>query len=455
VDFGSAGTVAAFTSAGIEVTYCVVTNGDAGGSDRSMSRSDMASLRQDEQRAAAALVGVTDVRFLGHPDGMVQATPELRRDISRVIRQVKPGRVITQSPERNWEFIFASHPDHMAAGEAAVCAVYPDARNPFAHTELLDVERLEPWTVGELWIMGPGDGRPAVAVDTTATVERKVAADVPQEPDLRPRRRVRARALRRADRRRVGGTAPGRLRRDVPRHPHPLTVAGDTAGTWVVLQHVAHEGPGAIAPAIRMSGGDMRVVRIDLGEHVPTPEEASDMAGLVVMGGPMGVHDPLPWLIEERALLGAAVEASLPVLGVCLGAQQLAAALGGEVFTGPQPECGVGEVHLTNEALHDPVFGPAPTPLPCVHWHGDTFGLPSGAVRLAGNEAYENQAFRVGDRAYGLQFHVEVTGSLVAHWAHHLPAGVFIRTSDVAHVSREGEGIVRRFAALGAPGRAA
>jgi LmbE family N-acetylglucosaminyl deacetylase len=182
VDFGSAGTVAAFTSAGMDVTYCIVTNGDAGGSDREMSRSEMAALRQDEQRAAAAQVGVTDVRFLGHPDGMVQATPELRRDISRVIRAVRPERVITQSPERNWDFIFASHPDHLAAGEAAVCAVYPDARNPFAHPELLQDEGLEPWTVHELWIMGPAGPNASnatdasIAVETTATVDRKIAA---------------------------------------------------------------------------------------------------------------------------------------------------------------------------------------------------------------------------------------------------------------------------------------
>jgi len=179
VDFGSAGTVAAFTSAGLEVTYCIVTNGEAGGSDRSMSRAEMAALRQDEQRAAAATVGVTDVRFLGHPDGQVEASRALRRDISRVIRQVTPERVVTQSPERNWDVIYASHPDHLAAGEAAVCAVYPDARNPFAHPELLDDEGLEPWTVPELWVMGPvGSSGPSagIAVDTTATVQRKVAA---------------------------------------------------------------------------------------------------------------------------------------------------------------------------------------------------------------------------------------------------------------------------------------
>jgi LmbE family N-acetylglucosaminyl deacetylase len=182
VDFGTAGTVAAFTKAGLEVTYCIVTDGDAGGSDRSISRRDMAALRQREQRAAASEVGVSDVRFLGYPDGQLQPTIALRRDISRVIRQVKPERVVTQSPERRWDFIFASHPDHLAAGEAAVCAVYPDARNPFAHPELLNDEGLEPWTVNELWIVSATE--PNLAVETTTTIERKVAALLCHESQL-------------------------------------------------------------------------------------------------------------------------------------------------------------------------------------------------------------------------------------------------------------------------------
>jgi GMP synthase-like glutamine amidotransferase len=215
-----------------------------------------------------------------------------------------------------------------------------------------------------------------------------------------------------------------------------------------VLQHVPYEGPGALVRAIRETGADLQLVRIHSGDAVPCPDDVGAIAGLVVMGGPMGVHDDLPWLEAERVLLRAATGAGLPVLGVCLGAQQLAAALGAHVLAGAEPEYGVGEVHLTADALTDPVFGEAPTPLPCVHWHGDTFSLPTGAVRLAGNEAYENQAFRVGARAYGLQFHVEVTGSLVAHWGPHLPPHVFIRAPDVAHVSRAGEGIVRRFIAL-------
>lgn len=173
VDFGAAGTVARFTSAGVNVAYCIVTDGDAGGSDREMPRDVMAEIRREEQRKAAAEVGVTDVTFLGHPDGRVTASIELRRDISRVIRQFKPQRVLTQSPERLWDRIFASHPDHLAAGEAAICAVYPDSRNPFAHPELLE-EGLEPHTVDELWMMVMAES--TIAVDTTAVFDRKLAA---------------------------------------------------------------------------------------------------------------------------------------------------------------------------------------------------------------------------------------------------------------------------------------
>jgi len=143
----------------------------------------------------------------------------------------------------------------------------------------------------------------------------------------------------------------------------------------------------------------------------------------------MSVHDDLAWLADERALLRRAVEAGRPVLGVCLGPSQLAAALGASVTMGPAPEYGVGEVHLTAEAFSDPVFAPPPRRSRACTGTGTLSPLPEGAVRLAGNAAYENQAFRIGDRAYGLQFHVEVTASLVAHWgppppARRLPTGV-------------------------------
>ena len=175
VDFGAAGSVAVWVSSGIEVHYCVVTDGDAGGFDPAVPRTEIGGIRRAEQRAAAAAVGVSDVTFLGYPDGALFVTHELRRDISRVIRQVRPQRVVTQSPERNFERIYASHPDHLAAGEAALCAVYPDARNPFAHVALAD-EGLDPWTVTEVWLMGALSRGPSTYVDITAALDKKVAA---------------------------------------------------------------------------------------------------------------------------------------------------------------------------------------------------------------------------------------------------------------------------------------
>jgi LmbE family N-acetylglucosaminyl deacetylase len=137
----------------------------------------MRRVRRAEQRAAAAAVGVTDVRFLGYPDGRLYVTHELRRDIVRVIRQVRPQRVLAQSPERDWTRIGASHPDHLAAGEATVAAVYPDARNEFAHPELLAHEGLEAHTVPDLWLMAAPAGRGQVRyVDVTDGFDRKLAA---------------------------------------------------------------------------------------------------------------------------------------------------------------------------------------------------------------------------------------------------------------------------------------
>jgi LmbE family N-acetylglucosaminyl deacetylase len=120
---------------------------------------------------------VTDITFLGYPDGRLTPSIELRRDISRVIRVKQPQRVITQSPVRSFTRIFASHPDHLAAGEATLCAVYPDSRNPFAHRELLEVEGLEPYSVAEVWMSAAGAaGVDVQVVDVTATADRKLAA---------------------------------------------------------------------------------------------------------------------------------------------------------------------------------------------------------------------------------------------------------------------------------------
>lgn len=173
VDFGAAGTVARLTDAGVDVTYCIVTDGDAGGFDPSISRPGMAALRREEQTAAAKEVGVHQLIFLGEPDGRLQPTLDLRRRIAAIIRRVRPHVVITQSTERNLARIYASHPDHLATAEATLCAVYPDARNPFAFPDLLEAG-LEPWTVGQVWVMG--GPAPDHAVDITDQVERKMRA---------------------------------------------------------------------------------------------------------------------------------------------------------------------------------------------------------------------------------------------------------------------------------------
>jgi len=174
VDFGAGGTVAKFTATGVQVSYCIITSGDAGGFDPSVARSDIPGIRQAEQRAAGEALGVTDVTFLGYKDGELMVTHELRRDISRVIRRVQPQLMLIQSPERNWARIPASHPDHLAAGEAAIFAIYPDARNQFAHTSLFDDEGLEPWTVKEVWVMGHPDADHFI--DVTDFFDQKIAA---------------------------------------------------------------------------------------------------------------------------------------------------------------------------------------------------------------------------------------------------------------------------------------
>ncbi|HWC34732.1 MAG TPA: PIG-L deacetylase family protein [Mycobacteriales bacterium] len=180
VDFGLAGTVATWTDAGIEVSYCMVTSGDAGGFDPSVPRDQIAGIREAEQRAAAKEVGVSDLRFLGYPDGQLEVSLDLRRDIARVIREVRPQRVVCQSPERNWERIYGSHPDHLAAAEATMCAVYPDSRNPFTFADTIG--HLEAWTVREVWLSAGGKANHYV--DITQQFERKVQALLRHESQI-------------------------------------------------------------------------------------------------------------------------------------------------------------------------------------------------------------------------------------------------------------------------------
>jgi GMP synthase-like glutamine amidotransferase len=233
-------------------------------------------------------------------------------------------------------------------------------------------------------------------------------------------------------------------------------------GRWVVLQHVAFEGPGTIADVAREHGAEVDIIRLFDGATVPTVDQVD---GLVVMGGPMGALSDAkhPYLADERALLADCVSQDVPVLGVCLGAQLLATALGAPLFRLGAAEIGVGHVRLTAEGLDDPVVG---TPLregllptvdrelvEVVHWHRDTFALPHGAVRLARTGSTPNQAFRVGRNAYGFQFHVEASEGWRAAAEPHWPADVPLRADDIARVERTGRPMLEAFFRVALGGR--
>lgn len=173
-EFWAGGTIAGWTDAGVAVTYCVLTDGETGGYDTSVSRADMPRMRRAEQQKAAALLDVKDIRFFGLAEGELRPDDlQLRRELVRLIRAVRPQRVITWSPEWNWQRFRSCHPDHRATGEIALSAVYPDAGNQFAHLSLRE-EGLEAWTVREAWLINS----PQVNhyVDITEMFERKVAA---------------------------------------------------------------------------------------------------------------------------------------------------------------------------------------------------------------------------------------------------------------------------------------
>ncbi len=182
----------------------------------------------------------------------------------------------------------------------------------------------------------------------------------------------------------------------------------------LILQHIVCEPPAAYEDELLERGLQLRRVRLDEGDRLP---DWRRFAGIVAMGGPMGAYDEAahPWLHAEKRLIADAVHAGTPYWGVCLGAQLLAASLGASVTPGPRPEVGVGPVQLTDGAAHDPVFTAAPGAFDALHWHGDTYVLPPGAVRLACSSQYEQQAFAFR-RAYGLQFHLEVTPALARQW---------------------------------------
>ncbi len=174
IDFGAAGTVAGWAAAGAVVTYCIMTSGDAGGFDDA-HRPDIVDMRSAEQEAAASLVGVQDIRWLGYRDGYLQADHELICDVVRVMREVRPDVVVAMHPERSWDRLQKSHPDHLACGEAVTRAVYPAVENPFAYPELAEAG-LEAFKVAWLWFYGAPLERENHFVDISSHVDEKLAA---------------------------------------------------------------------------------------------------------------------------------------------------------------------------------------------------------------------------------------------------------------------------------------
>jgi GMP synthase (glutamine-hydrolysing) len=226
-----------------------------------------------------------------------------------------------------------------------------------------------------------------------------------------------------------------------------------------VLQHVAEEGPSLIAVALEREAIAVEVTRVDLGE--PVPKDLGPAGGLVVLGGPMGVYeaDRYLHLRDELRLIEGAMHAGAPVLGVCLGSQLLAAALGARVAPAPTKEIGWFPVTSKPHAAADALFGSLPSRFEALHWHGDVFDLPAGATSLAFSAKTEHQAFRYGNRAYGLLFHLEATSAqveaMVAACAQELAGARVLPEELLATTRRQAEpaaeigvALFRRWAAL-------
>ncbi|HEY3110410.1 MAG TPA: type 1 glutamine amidotransferase [Chloroflexota bacterium] len=193
----------------------------------------------------------------------------------------------------------------------------------------------------------------------------------------------------------------------------------------LVLQHEPLDGPGYLGDALAGRGAGLQVVRLDLGEPLPDP---SGYDALLVLGGEMNVYQEAEhsWLVEENRAIQAALADEKALLGVCLGGQLLAKALGAPIHLGATPEIGLIRVSLTDTGRADRLFSGLAEGLEVVAWHQDTFAIPAGAVVLASSAGCANQAFRFGRRAYGLQFHPEVTPAMLAAWlsaAEPLPDG--------------------------------
>ena len=213
----------------------------------------------------------------------------------------------------------------------------------------------------------------------------------------------------------------------------------------VVFQHLPCEHPGIWRDFLREDGVDVTTVELDVGDAIPSLDGAD---ALLVFGGPMNVdeHDRFSWLAPETATIREAALGGMPIVGVCLGGQLLARALGAPVRRSPQPEVGLLDVDLTDAGTADPLFAGWPRRAAVVQWHSDTFALPEGATLLATSAACRHQAFRFGAHAYGLQFHPEVTADMVAEWA---------EVPEYAEAMRLMEGAAREGPFAGVPAAAA
>ncbi len=184
----------------------------------------------------------------------------------------------------------------------------------------------------------------------------------------------------------------------------------------LVFQHVSHESPGRLGEL--MSGGGFEIHTVNLGAGDPVPANADDFPVLVVMGGPMNVYesDKHPYLVPETRFVGEFIKSGRAVMGICLGAQIMAVALGAGVSPGISKEIGWHDIELTDKAAGDPVFSHFSRREKVFQWHGDTFETPRGADNLASSRDFPNQAFRYGKKAYALQFHLETDGEMVRRW---------------------------------------
>ena len=205
-----------------------------------------------------------------------------------------------------------------------------------------------------------------------------------------------------------------------------------------VIQHVAFEGPGAIGEWVRERGHLVTVTEQSSGGRLPALDEFDF---LVVMGGPMSANDDarFGWLGEEKELIAEALQGQKVILGVCLGAQLVAQVLGARVYRNREKEIGWFPVRLTPEAAGSRLFSRLPAAMTVLHWHGETFDLPQGAVRLAESDFCRNQAFELDGRVLGLQFHLEVLPEgledLIQHSAADLDRGPAVQTAGEMRAS--------------------